>query len=131
MASAMIKRIIHVATALDAGPRLDATDWMSWFVFPLAALLEIGGCFAFWAWWRGAHPGWLALGAAALLGFAALLALAPAAHAGRAFAAYGGVYIVASLAWMWLVERVRPDGWDLAGAALCLAGAAVIVLMPR
>ncbi len=103
---------------------------MSW-VFPLAALLEIGGCYAFWAWWRGASPAWLVLGVAALLGFAAVLALAPAAQAGRAFAAYGGVYIVASLGWMWLVERVRPDGWDLAGAALCLAGAAVIVLAPR
>ena len=105
---------------------------MSMLVFPVAALLEIAGCFAFWAWWRGDAPGWwLGLGAAALLGFAAVLALAPSAQAGRAFAAYGGVYIVASLGWLWLVEGVRPDGWDLAGAALCLAGAAVIVLAPR
>ncbi|MBC7430564.1 MAG: YnfA family protein [Rubritepida sp.] len=104
---------------------------MSWLVFPIAALLEIAGCFAFWAWWRGAAVGWLALGVVALLGFAAVLATAPVAQAGRAFAAYGGVYIAASLGWMWLVERVRPDGADLVGAALCLAGAAVIVLTPR
>ncbi|OYX83730.1 MAG: hypothetical protein B7Y84_17920, partial [Azorhizobium sp. 32-67-21] len=51
--------------------------------------------------------------------------------AGRAFAAYGGVYIVASLAWMWAVEGSRPDPWDGAGAALCLAGAAVILFAPR
>jgi len=118
-------------TALDAGPRLASHAGMSWLVFPLAALLEIAGCYAFWAWWRGAHPGWLVAGVAALLGFAALLALVPAAQAGRAFAAYGGVYIVASLGWIWLVERVRPDGWDLAGATLCLTGAALIVLAPR
>lgn len=51
--------------------------------------------------------------------------------AGRTFAAYGGVYIVASLAWMALVEKVLPDRYDLAGAALCLAGAAVIIAAPR
>ena len=97
-----------------------------------AALLEIAGCFAFWAWWRhGASPWWLLPGVAALVGFAGLLALAPAAQAGRAFAAYGGIYIVASLGWLWLVEHTRPDGWDIAGAALCLLGAGVILLAPR
>ena len=53
------------------------------------------------------------------------------AAAGRAFAAYGGVYIAASLAWMWVVEGVRPDRWDALGTALCLVGAAVILLAPR
>jgi small multidrug resistance family-3 protein len=52
-------------------------------------------------------------------------------HAGRAFAAYGGVYIAASLVWLWLVEGTRPDRWDLIGAAICLIGAAVILLGPR
>ncbi|RVA45053.1 hypothetical protein EN929_25335, partial [Mesorhizobium sp. M7A.F.Ca.CA.004.11.1.1] len=45
--------------------------------------------------------------------------------------AYGGIYIAASLGWLWLVEGVRPDRWDLAGAALCIAGASVILLVPR
>jgi len=105
---------------------------MASLIFPVAALLEIGGCFAVWAWWRGGiSPWWLAVGLAALAGFAALLALVPSAQAGRACAAYGGVYIVASLGWMWAVEGVRPDAWDGAGAALCLLGAAVILLGPR
>jgi small multidrug resistance family-3 protein len=51
--------------------------------------------------------------------------------AGRAFAAYGGIYIVASLAWLWAVEGVRPDRWDIAGSVLCLAGAAIIIAGPR
>jgi small multidrug resistance family-3 protein len=59
------------------------------------------------------------------------LTLVEASAAGRAYAAYGGIYIVASLAWLWAVESVRPDRWDIAGAALCLAGAAVILLGPR
>lgn len=101
-------------------------------LFPIAALLEIAGCFAFWAWWRlGASVFWLIPGLLALVGFAFLLALTPALTAGRSFAAYGGVYIAASLAWMWAVEGIRPDRADMVGAALALAGAAVILFAPR
>src|SRR5690606_29537153 len=90
-----------------------------------AAVAEIAGCFAFWAWLRlGASPWWLLPGIASLLAFAYLLTLVDAAAAGRAYAAYGGIYIFASLAWLWSVEGLRPDRWDLAGAVLCLAGAA-------
>ncbi|MCO5164454.1 MAG: YnfA family protein [Mesorhizobium sp.] len=101
-------------------------------VYALAALAEIAGCFAFWAWVRLDRPAlWLVPGIASLVAFAWLLTLVPAAAAGRAFAAYGGVYIVASLVWLRVVEKVSPDRYDLAGAALCLAGAAVIVGTPR
>jgi small multidrug resistance family-3 protein len=105
---------------------------MSLPIFAIAALLEIAGCFAVWAWWRGgASALWLIPGGAALAGFALLLALSPTEHAGRAFAAYGGIYIAASLGWLWAVEGFRPDRWDLLGAAICLAGAAVIIGAPR
>jgi small multidrug resistance family-3 protein len=63
--------------------------------------------------------------------FGWLLAQVETAAAGRAFAAYGGVYIAASLAWMWLVEGERPDRWDLVGAAICLVGATVILSAPH
>jgi small multidrug resistance family-3 protein len=97
-----------------------------------AAVCEIAGCFAFWAWLRlGRSALWLAPGMLALALFAFLLTRTGAGFAGRAFAAYGGVYIAASLAWLWAVEGVRPDRWDLLGAALCLTGAAVILLVPR
>jgi small multidrug resistance family-3 protein len=66
-----------------------------------------------------------------LILFAYLLTRADAAFAGRAFAAYGGVYIAASLGWLWMVEGARPDRWDLAGTAVCLLGAAVILFAPR
>ncbi len=101
-------------------------------LYPLAALAEIAGCFAFWAWLRlDRSPLWLVPGMAALALFAGALAFSPADAAGRAYAAYGGVYIVAALLWLWGVEGVRPDRWDAAGGALCLAGAAIILFAPR
>lgn len=97
-------------------------------VFPLAALAEIVGCFAAWAVLRqGASGWWLVPGAASLALFAWLLTLAPTGHAGRAFAAYGGVYIAASLLWLVAVEGARPSATDLAGSAVALAGAAIIL----
>ncbi|HWX48720.1 MAG TPA: YnfA family protein [Roseomonas sp.] len=101
-------------------------------VYLAAALAEIGGCFAFWAWLRLERGAWLVLpGLASLVAFAALLTLVESSAAGRAFAAYGGVYIVASLGWLWAVEGLRPDRWDLLGGAVCLLGAAIILLAPR
>lgn len=97
-----------------------------------AALAEIAGCYAVWAWYRlGKSSLWLLPGGVALFLFAWLLTLAPAAHAGRAYAAYGGIYILSSLGWLWLIEGHRPDRWDATGAVLCLLGAGVILLMPR
>lgn len=101
-------------------------------VFPAAALAEIAGCFAFWAWWRlDRSILWLVPGLASLALFAFLLSLADSPAAGRAYAAYGGVYILASLLWLWLAENVRPDRWDIVGGIVCLAGAAIILAAPR
>ncbi len=100
-------------------------------LYLLAALAEIAGCFAVWSWWRGAPALWLLPGAVLLAVFAGALALTPPSHAGRSFAAYAGVYLLASLAWLWLVEGARPDRWDLLGGALALAGTAVILYVPR
>lgn len=98
----------------------------------LAAVLEIGGCFAFWAWLRMERSAWwLAPGVACLVGFAWMLTRIEVAYAGRAYAAYGGVYIACSLVWLWVVEGSRPDRWDLIGAAICMIGAAVILFGPR
>src|SRR5688572_14303424 len=97
-----------------------------------AALMEIAGCFAFWAWLKLDKSAlWLIPGIAALALFAYLLTLVESSFAGRAYAAYGGIYIASALAWGWLVERQRPDQWDLIGAAICLVGMAVILFGPR
>lgn len=98
----------------------------------LAAAFEIGGCFAFWAWLRmRGTPLWTIPGVISLALFAMALTRVDSAHAGRAYAAYGGIYIVSSLIWLWVVEKTPPDRWDTLGAAVCLVGAAVILYGPR
>lgn len=100
--------------------------------FALASLLEISGCFAFWTWLRlGRGAVWAVPGVVALVLFAVVLTRVDSSAAGRAFAAYGGIYIAASVLWLWLVERTVPDRWDLIGSAVCIAGAAIILFAPR
>ncbi len=100
-------------------------------LFVFAALTEIGGCYAFWLALRaGRSAWWLVIGVCSLMLFGWLLTRSPTVIAGRAFAAYGGVYIVASLAWLRTVEGASLRTTDIMGAALALLGAAVI-LMPR
>lgn len=105
---------------------------MSWVYFALAAVAEIAGCFAFWAWLRlGKSPFWIVPGMASLALFAVLLTRVNSDAAGRAYATYGGVYILASILWLWAVEQRVPDRWDVIGATVCLAGATLILLGPR
>lgn len=101
-------------------------------LYVLAAVCEIGGCYAFWRWLK---QGQSALGAVAgivtLALFAWLLTRVDSPAAGRTFAAYGGLYVAASLVWMRVVEGLRPDRWDLTGAVVCLVGAGIILWAPR
>jgi small multidrug resistance family-3 protein len=99
---------------------------LAWFA--VAALCEIAGCYTAWMWLRlGRSAWWLAPGLVSLVLFAIALTRVDAAFAGRAFAAYGGIYIISSLVWMAVVERSMPRWTDVAGTALCLIGAAVIL----
>jgi len=94
--------------------------------------MKIAGCFAFWAWLHlGKTAWWLVPGVVSLALFAWLLTLADVPYAGRTYAAYGGIYIAASLAWLAVIERVTPDRWDAIGAAVCIAGAAIMLCAPR
>lgn len=103
----------------------------SFGLFALTAVAEIVGCYLPMLWLRKAAGAWVLVPAAlALVAFVWLLSLHPAAS-GRVYAAYGGVYVATALAWLWLVDGIRPQPWDLAGVALILAGAAIIVLAPR
>ena len=104
----------------------------SYLWFLLAAVGEIAGCYTFWMWQRlGKSIAWLPAGMLSLALFAYALTRVDSSIAGRAYAAYGGIYILASLAWMTLVEKNRPDIWDITGTALCLIGSLFIILPAR
>jgi small multidrug resistance family-3 protein len=100
-------------------------------LYGLTALAEIVGCYLPWLWLRQGGSAWLLLPAAVSLAlFVWLLTLHPAAS-GRVYAAYGGVYVATALVWLWLVDGIRPNGWDVLGVALMLAGMATVMLAPR
>ncbi len=103
----------------------------TFLLFAATAVAEIVGCYLPWLWLRQGHSAWLLLPAAASLAvFVWLLTLHPDAS-GRVYAAYGGVYVAMALIWLWLVDGIQPTRWDLAGAAVALAGMAIIAFAPR
>lgn len=105
---------------------------LNYLWFFLAALFEIAGCYGFWLWLRqGKSALWVIPALISLTLFALLLTRVEAAYAGRAYAAYGGLYIVTSIAWLAVVERVRPLTSDWLGLAFCVIGATIILLGPR
>jgi small multidrug resistance family-3 protein len=101
-------------------------------LFVLAALAEIGGVWLVWQAVRE-HRGWLfaAAGVLALAGYGFVASAQPDQHFGRVLAAYGGVFVAGSLAWGVVVDGFRPSRFDVAGAAVCLVGVALIMYGPR
>src|SRR3954449_7352838 len=101
-------------------------------LFLLAAVAEIGGA---WLVWQGVREhrglGWAAAGVVALAAYGFVATLQPDAHFGRILAAYGGVFVAGSLVWGVVLDGFRPDRFDLAGAAVCLVGVALIMYAPR
>lgn len=101
-------------------------------LFLLAAAGEISGCYAFWMWLRlGKSMLWIIPGLLALVFFACVLTKVEASNAGRAYAAYGGIYILSSLCWLWLAEGVKPNQWDLVGVGVSLMGTLIILFGSR
>jgi len=100
-------------------------------LFVVTALAEIVGCYLGYLWFRKGAPAWVLVPAAlSLATFVWLLTLHPHS-AGRVYAAYGGIYIGTAVLWLWVIDGVRPDRWDIFGVALSLAGMAVIYFGPR
>ena len=105
---------------------------LNYLWFALAAVFEIAGCYGFYLWLRlDKSPAWALAGLASLVCFALLLTRVEAAYAGRAYAAYGGIYIATSLLWLTLVERGRPLLTDWLGVGVCLLGASLVLFGPR
>jgi len=100
-------------------------------LFVLAGLCEIGGGYLIWQWWRQGAP-WLMgmLGAAVLFLYGIVPTYQPV-HFGRAYAAYGGIFVALSIVWGWGVDLIAPDRYDLVGGLTCLVGVGIIMYWPR
>lgn len=100
-------------------------------VFVITALAEITGCYLPYLWLRQGASAWLLVPAAtSLAGFVWLLSLHHTAT-GRTYAAYGSVYVSVAVFWLWTIDGVRPDRWDLLGAAVALCGMSIMMFGPR
>lgn len=101
-------------------------------LFVLAAVAEIGGA---WLVWQGVREhrgwGWVGAGIVALGAYGFVATFQPDPNFGRILAAYGGVFVVGSLAWSMALDGFRPDRYDVGGALLCLVGVSVIMYAPR
>lgn len=101
-------------------------------LFALAALAEIGGGYLMWRWLRVDAAWWIGVvGGIVLVAYGVIPTLQEESSFGRVYAAYGGVFVVASLLWGWWVDGHRPDRWDVVGAVIVLLGVAVIFFVPR
>ncbi|PDY46908.1 YnfA family protein [Bacillus pseudomycoides] len=100
-------------------------------IFILAGLAEIGGGYLIWKWIREGGSIWLGLmGGIILCLYGVIATFQVFSSFGRVYAAYGGVFILMSLLWGWMVDKKTPDLFDWAGAAVCLVGV-FIILWPR
>jgi small multidrug resistance family-3 protein len=100
-------------------------------LFFLTAVAEIVGCYLPYLWLKEGKSIWLLVPAAFSLAlFAWLLSLHPTA-AGRVYAAYGGVYVMVAIFWLWGVDGVRPTTWDIVGSLVSVTGMAIIMVGAR
>jgi small multidrug resistance family-3 protein len=104
---------------------------MSLALFVLAGLCEVGGGYLVWNWWRNGASWLIGLAGALVLVLYGIVPTYQTTHFGRAYAAYGGVFVVLSLGWGWAVDGIRPDRFDVIGGVICLAGVALTMYWPR
>jgi len=107
------------------------TIYRSIAFFLLAGLCEIGGGYMLWIALKNKQPFWLGIFGAMLLAAYGVIATLQPANFGRTYAAYGGIFVVMALLWGWMVDKIRPDLYDIIGAGIILAGAIVIFYAPR
>ena len=104
----------------------------SLLLFVLAGLAEIGGGYLVWLWLKDGRGLLLGLlGGLVLFLYGVLPTLQPEGSFGRIYAAYGGIFVVMATLWGWGVDGIRPDRFDVIGAAVCLVGVGIVMWSPR
>ena len=105
---------------------------ISLFYFLLAGLCEIGGGYLVWLYMRDDKSSlYLLVGAIVLFLYGIIPTLQPVTSFGKVYAAYGGIFIILSILWGWLIDGIRPDAYDIVGGLVCLLGVYIIMYAPR
>ena len=100
-------------------------------LFFVAAVAEIGGGYLVWIWLRKKKTIALGvLGGIILFVYGIIPTLQPAEF-GRVYAAYGGIFIVSAIIWGRMVDKVKPDRYEIIGSIVAVIGAIVIFYAPR
>lgn len=100
-------------------------------LFVIAGLCEIGGGYLVWLWFKEEKPAWYALLGAIILAFYGYVMALQTVSFGKAYAVYGGIFIVMALLWAWKIDHFKPDKYDIIGAIVSLIGISIILFMPR
>lgn len=100
-------------------------------IFIIAALFEIGGGYLVWLWLKEDKPWWFGLLGGIILALYGVVISYQVTSFGRAYATYGGIFILLALLWAWKVDSFKPDRYDIVGAIIALIGACIILYMPR
>lgn len=99
--------------------------------YVLAGLCEIGGGYLVWLWLKEQKPiGYGIIGAIILAIYGYVMTLQPSTF-GKAYAVYGGIFIVMALLWAWKIDNFKPDKFDIIGAVVVLIGISIILFIPR
>lgn len=104
----------------------------AYLLFFIAGLAEIGGGYLVWSWLRNGKPLWVGIvGGMILFLYGVVATRQEFSSFGKVYAAYGGVFIVMSLLWGWVVAKSVPTLSEWGGAGICLLGVTVMLLGPK
>ena len=103
----------------------------SFGLFVVAALLEIGGGYLVWLWLRERKKLTYGLIGGIILFVYGIIPTLQPSNFGRVYAAYGGIFVIMAIIWGLIIDKKRPDRFEIVGGAVVLFGALVIFYAPR
>jgi small multidrug resistance family-3 protein len=103
----------------------------SFGLFVVAALLEIGGGYLVWLWLRERKKLTYGLIGGVILFVYGIIPTLQPSNFGRVYAAYGGIFVVMAIIWGLLLDKKRPDRFEIIGGGIVLLGALIIFYAPR
>jgi small multidrug resistance family-3 protein len=100
-------------------------------LFFAAALMKIGGGYLVWQWIREQKAIVMGLIGGIILFLYGIIPTLQPSHFGRTYAAYGGIFIISSIIWGIIIDKKKPDRFEVIGSLIAICGAIIIFYTPR